>query len=394
MPAIVFKPDYSRQYPDPLNKASGSVPIHIEHHIFTLNASQLPEGIPKSPNPREQNTNKSIYKDIRASLDDADDPTFHLKNIGITAIAQRVEYSANKDTATVLFEDGQGILNGAHTYEIIQESIADGDCPDNQFVKMEILTGIPPELIPDLAGGLNTSVQVDPASIMNLEGLFEWVKEELKGTPYEDRISYKQNEEGDFHVREILALMTLFNVDLIPYPLQPKEAYTSKAKCLELYKANTESFMMLRPILRDILQLYDYVQLSSRTAYNKSSGGKAGAMTGVFASKGDKTRSMFKFIFAGEESKFKLYDGALYPMLGSMRYLVEKKPGDNVYSWKVDSFQEVKNHFDKVAPELTRITYNMSLTYGRKPNPIGKDDNHWGNLYKEVAMEFLEPSSP
>ena len=393
MPAIVFKPEYSRQHPDPLNKNSSGVPIHIEHHIFVLNASQLPEGIPKSPNPREQNTNKYIYRDIRASLDDVNDPTFHLKNIGITAFAQRVEYSRNKDTATVLFADGQGIVNGAHTYEIIQESRADGDCPDNQFVKMEILTGVPPEMIPDVASGLNTAVQVDPASIMNLEGLFEWVKEELKGTPYENRISYKQNEDGDFHVREILALLTLFNVDLIPYPLQPKEAYTSKAKCLELYKSNPESFMMLRPILKDILQLYDHVQIASRVVYNKSSGGSAGAMKGVFASKGEKSKAVFKFIFVGQESKFKMYDGALYPMLGSMRYLVERKPGDNVYSWKLDSFDKVKKHFDKVAPELTRITYNMSLTYGRKPNSIGKDENHWGNLYKEVAMEFLSPSS-
>ena len=91
-------------------------------------------------------------------------------------------------------------MNGAHTNEIIQESKADGDCPDGQFIKVEILTGIPPEWISDLAGGLNTSVQVDPASIMNLDGKFEWVKDELKGTPYEHRIPYMQNEDHEFHV--------------------------------------------------------------------------------------------------------------------------------------------------------------------------------------------------
>lgn len=89
---------------------------------------------------------------------------------------------------------------------------------------------------------------------------------------------------------------------------------------------------MLRPLLKDILQLYDHVQLASRIAYNKSYGGKAGAMTGVYASKGEKSKASFKYLFSGEESKFKMYDGALYPMLGSMRYLVERKQGEDVYS--------------------------------------------------------------
>lgn len=383
-----FKPEISRQFPDPMNKSSNGEPINIVHHLLTINANQMPDGIPKTPNPREQNTNKAIYRDVRASLDNADEPSFHLKNIGITAFAKRVEYSANKELVSVSFDEGHGIVNGGHTYEIIQESKADGTCPDCQFVKLEILTGVPADLMSDMAGGLNTSVQVDDASLLNLEGMFEWVKEELKGTSYSDEISYKQNEDGAFHIRDILGIMTLFNVELIEYPIHPKEAYTSKAKCLDLYQENPESFKMLRPILKDILQLYDYVQ-NSKTLYNQKYGGRAGGMKGVFATKSERSKTPFRFIFSGEERKEKMYDGALYPMLGAMRYLVERKPGENEYSWKLKSFDEVKKHFDKVAPQLMMATYNTSLTYGRKPNSIGKDDNHWGNLYKEVALELL-----
>jgi hypothetical protein len=39
---------------------------------------------------------------------------------------------------------------------------------------------------------------------------------------------------------------------------------------------------------------------------------------------------------------------------------------------------------------MLATTYNTSLTYGRKPNAIEKDDNHWNMLYKTVALAFLQ----
>ena len=96
---------------------------------------------------------------------------------------------------------------------------------------------------------------------------------------------------------------------------------------------------------------------------------------------------------SGGKLDAKLYDGALYPMLGAMRFLVEQKPGEKVYSWKLKSFAEVKSFFDEIAPELVNTTYNTSLTYGRKPNPIGKDENHWDNMYKTVAWRFMTKHS-
>ena len=80
-------------------------------------------------------------------------------------------------------------------------------------------------------------------------------------------------------------------------------------------------------------------------------------------------------------------------MLGAMRFLVEQKPGEKVYSWKLKSFNKVKSFFGDVAPDLVAITYKTSLIYGRKPNPIGKDENHWDNMYKTVALHFYSKYS-
>lgn len=391
---VIIKSDYTRRFPDPLNNM-GENPLNIEHHILLSKATTVPSGIPKTPNPREQRIDKGIYKKVKESLQNTDDLSFHLKNKGITVLAHQVEYSSDKKIATIFFGENDGIADGAHTYEIVLAAQAEGTCPEGQYVKFEVITGVPKEMAVDITGGLNTAVQVDDASLLNLEGEFEWVKEVLKDEPYAKQISYKQNEEGKFDIREILGLMTLFNVNKFPYPQHPKEAYVSKAKCLDLYKGDPDSFKMLKPILKDILYLHDYVHIMSRKRRNEVEGGRTAGMTGVYATK---KRGNYEFIFMGDREANRLsggrldamlYDGALYPMLGAMRFLVEQKKGDNFYSWKLKSFDEVKAFFDEVAPDLVNITYNTSLIYGRRPNPIGKDDNHWDNMYKTVALHFM-----
>ena len=390
----IIKSEYSRRFPDPMNENTTGDPLNIEHHILLCRAIDVPD-ISKAPNPREQRTDKGIYKKVRESLESADDLSFHLKNKGITILAHQVEYSADKKIATVYFGENDGIVDGGHTHKIIREAQDDGTCPEGQYVKIEVITGASQDMAVEITGGLNTAVQVDDASLMNLEGKFDWVKEALKKEPYAEQISYKQNEQRKFDIREILGLMTLFNVKKFHYPQHPKEAYVSKAKCLDLYEDDSDSFKMLRPLLRDILYLHDYLHIMSRKRRNEVEGGRTAGLTGVYATK---KRGDYEFIFMGNKEanrlsggklEAKLYDGALYPMLGAMRFLVEQKPGEKVYSWKLKSLDEVKSFFDEIAPELVNTTYNTSLIYGRKPNPIGKDENHWDNMYKTVALHFM-----
>ncbi len=383
---VTLKTEYSRHYPDPLNKAANGEPLNIEHHILVSRAIDVPAGISKAPNPRVQNTDLQLYREVRTSLDNADDLTFHLKNKGITLLARNVDYSEDKKTVELYVGEGDGIVDGGHTYQIIREAQDAGTCPDGQYVKFEVLVGVPNYMAPDICGGLNTAMQVDDASLMNLEGQFDWVKEILKNTSFGSRITYRQNEQGAYDIREILGLMTLFNVNKFKYPLHPKDAYVSKAKCLDLYREDRKSFEMLAPILVDILVLHDYVHLRGRDRYNEAAGGRAKGMKGVYASR---KRGVYEYVFTGKEAEYRLYDGTLYPMLGALRFLVEQKSGEQVYSWKLASFEDVKAFFDEVAPELVKTTYQTSLIYGRKPNPVGKDDNHWDNMYKTVALHYL-----
>jgi len=390
---VTIKAEYSRRYPDPLNRSLDGDPLNIEHHILVSRAMDIPLNISKAPNPRAQRTDRGIYKEVRESLDNTADLSFHLKNKGITVLAHHVEYSTDKKTADIYLGEGDGIVDGAHTHQIIVDALEAETCPEGQYVKLEVLTGIPSDMAPEITGGLNTAVQVDDASLMNLKGDFDWVKKVLKKTDFGDSIAYKMNEDKPYDIRGILALMTIFNINKFPYPgSHPKDAYVSKARCLELYNDDPDSFEMLKPILVDILLLHDYVHIQSRELWNRKVGGRAGGMIGLFTPR--KKRSNYPLVFIGVDTQQKLYDGALYPMLGAMRFLVEQKLGQSVYSWRLKSFDKVKSFFDEVAPDLVATTYKTSLIYGRKPNPIGKDENHWDNMYKTVALHFYSKYSP
>jgi hypothetical protein len=388
---VIIKSDYTRKYPDPLNQDVSGDAYNIEHHILLSRAIDVPSGIPKDPNPREQKIDYGIYKDIKASLENSDDLNFHLKNKGITILAHRVDYGPDKRTATIYIGEKEGIADGGHTYEIILAAQSGETCPEGQYVRFEIITGIPSSMRTEITGGLNTAVQVQDASLANLDGKFEWVKETLQDMPYANEIAYKQNQDAAYDIRDIIGLMTLFNVDKFSNSKHPREAYVSKAKCLEMYLEDPSSYQMLNPILKDILYLHDYVHIKAKERYNSEKGGKAGAMKGVYTEK--RKRGKTPLYFINELTDQKIYDGALYPMLGALRFLVEHKPGEDAYSWKPGSFEKVKKIFDDIAPELVTTTYNTSQNFGSKPNAIGKDENHWDSLYKTVALHYLSKYS-
>ena len=389
---VIFKTDYSRKFPDPLNNnPDDDESYNIEHHIILCKASDVPSSIPMGPNSGEQKTDYGIYKKVRESLDNKREPFFHLKNKGITILAHKVEFSEDKKVATAFFMSGEGIADGGHTYEIVLESQKSGECPENQYVKFEIITGVPHGLRADVVGGLNTAVQVQEASLLNLDGKFEWIEEAIKNAPYFDKISWNQNENKEFDIRDIVALLYLFRAES-EKDSHPKQAFVSKAFCLDQYKNDQKSFEKLKPILKDILYLHDYVHLTTGDRYNqrkKEQGGKGRtrAMTGIYE---NRERGKYQFVFMKKESQSRMFDGVLYPILGALRYLVEIKPGDKCYSWKLKSFDEVLKFYDEIAPELLETTCITSDTYNRKPNAVGKDDNHWSNLFKSVKVKYFE----
>src|SRR4051812_49374499 len=84
MPNATFKfpVRVARRMPDPTF-------VGAQRHLFLVRAEDLPQGLPKAPNPRAQRTDRGVYKDVARSLlnEEGTPNTFHLKNKGITILA-------------------------------------------------------------------------------------------------------------------------------------------------------------------------------------------------------------------------------------------------------------------------------------------------------------------
>lgn len=380
---FLFSAPFARRLPDPAFKDSRG----IERHILFVPVRDVPRDIPLDANARIPNIRKRVYRDIEASLlnDDGEPDTFHLKHKGITLVADKVEQRADGKYAVIVAEEGQGILDGGHTYELITKDRGDVELPENQWVKFEVLTSVPPEWIPEIAGGLNTSVQVQPMSLDHLAGKFDWIKDELKDEPYFEAIAWKENEGGEFDARDLISLMTCFNIDVYPNSSdnQPVVAYEKKSLALKQFEDQPHTYERLRPILKDTLTLHDTIRCESRR-YWKELGGRFGKLAFVE----HKKRGEYLFPFTGKRAQSRLMNGALYPMLAAFRWMVEEDPKTKQIQWR-GGFDRVITRWEKTAEELMRMTNQASVELGRNPNAIGKSRNHWANLHARVAMRDL-----
>ena len=378
-----FKAQFIREFPDPVEKGA-------KHYILLCEARSVPKGLSLAPNPRKPNMNLMVAKEVRESLA-KDDSHFHLKNKGITLLAKEVRVDKDKTTAETDFLKSHGIVDGGHTYAIIQKLIEDKDIPEKQFVKIEILTNISEDYFTDIAGGLNTSLQVADHSLENLKQHFDWIKEETKGEVYEKdgKIIYHENDSGVVSIKEIIALIHMFlpNEDGSQKKEQPKIAYGQKKKCLDHFRKFRPKYEEMRPIFKDILELHDYILYNACEKYNLHvPKGKASLLRFMNKKKqsNKKPPSKYPLVFMNKTTEYRMDDGALYPILGAFRYLVEKQ--DGVISWKVGGINEVKACCDSLLGQMIESTRDSMK--GRNIDAVGKDGTHWDNLYKTVALEF------
>ncbi len=400
MDTHVFKSSLSRRFADPNFNGGTGVP-KIERHILFVRALDLPEGLSLDPNARLPKVNKLVYRGILRSLlnDDETVPnTFHLKHKGIVLVARSVNKGDAEGDWKVKFGEGHGILDGGHTYQLLMDNRdaiveareaaeADGDADRDQYVKVEILTGVPQAWVVDLSAGLNTSVQVQDMSLENLAGSFQWLKDLLRDEPYYKRIAWREGEDGVIDARELVSLLLCFNIDLFPVSedMHPIMAYEKKKVALDLFKDRPETFEKLKPIVKDILTLHDTIRRDAREKYNRATKGKAGGMKFI-QSKSPKAYKQYEFVFTGKTSKFRLMNGALYPMLAAFRWMVEECDGQ--IRWR-KAFVDVLRLWESTAAELMTATQQTSQDLGRNPNAIGKSRGHWANLFRAVQVRDL-----
>lgn len=379
--------------------------------------SDLPADIPMDVNPRAQNTESRVSRQIQNGLLEESN-VFHLLNRGLTITAYDAEYDNKKEMLSLQLANGYyGLVDGGHTYAVIRKNIAayttntgNGEAKEgeetpaederpqfleNGFVRMEVIIGVKNELLVDIARSRNTSAQVRDESLVNLEGSFDWLKDILSQQPYGGQIAYRENEDDERYpidIREVIALMTLFHPNFQESEKPPIMAYTSKGRCLELFKEKPDSFKLLGPIVPDILRLYDYVHARFAEIY-KDLGGftgigedakptkrglKLAKVTGVKAIK-----EGFQLFYLGEKAYYLFPDGWLFPVVSALRAVVSYKDSAK---WKANPFK----FFDATGKQMVASTLESSVALGRNPNAVGKNKPHWVGLHAHELNQYLK----
>lgn len=386
---LKFKVESFRQIPNPyLTKEDGEKGPMM--YIAICDVKNLPTSIPMETNPREQKLTTGVAKKIQASVLDPTNLDFYLLNRGILLSTESVSFNNYNNEMTLNFEDLElhGCVDGGHTYKLLiknQEKIED----QTQFVKIEILTGIE-DIFQRLAAARNTSVQVQDQSIAELEDRFEIIKKTIKDEPFFNRVYFKENDEGNIDVGDILAILNLFNIDRYPgIDNFPTNSYSRKKQCIDLYieahKKYGDSiknpYVKMSRIMNDFFKLYDKLEVNIGKYYKaQNPTGKYGAVKGVVVPKSN----LFTSRFYENEMEYTSPTGFLYPILGAFRALVEEKNGE--YTWVKDPY----NLMDDVAKDLVFTTIDRSRTLGNNPQSTGKDTGNWQTLYMRVKFELMK----
>lgn len=375
-----------------------------DRYIALVQVRNLPADLPLDVNPRNQNTSSRVSRQIEQSL--LNEPkTFHLKNRGLTVIAKNIEYDTRSQTLVLTVPENSndyGVLDGGHTYQVIRKNAMapiDEETTKTEpafldaHVGMEIMEGLPDELIVDIARARNTSAQVKGFSLANLENTFDWIKDALKGEPYANKIAYRENEDDNefpIDIMEIVGFSTMFHPDFSDADNPPILTYSGKGRCLDHFstEANQSGYISMAPILKDVLKLYDFIHINFASMYEEI-GGFSGLNDPTAKHKGVKLGRVsevkqypdgFQLYYLGKVGEYRFPDGWLYPVVGAMRSLVEYKPQRT--TWKVDPFDFFKRHGKK----FVTMTLEAGKTLGRTPAAIGKNKPHWVQLHDRVSL--------
>jgi hypothetical protein len=377
----------------------------IVKHTFLVPARLFPKDVPMGANLRDPvGMNRQVYKDVKASLEgkEALPGTFDLLNLGITIIAEDIEV-LDKRIFNVLIDDDYGIANGGHTTQIIYECQEDDSIAEGQHVEVKIITGLEGgenhSLRVDIARGQNTGISVQPRSIFELDGAFDSLKEIVKDQDWADDIGFKESDKKEIDVRELISVLELMNVTDFPvrdskHPIAAYEKWsTPLTKFGEDYKehqktGNPRKFAAFEPLLIDTLVLYDHIRREFLKVYNETVKGRAGNLRIVEKAPPSKGRYKFRYAKLDDHDQ-RLTKGAAYPILGAFRNFVSINSDTGTAEW-VGGFDNVLSSWRNLAPELVSETRQAINDIGNAPDSLGKNRNHWANLFKTVRLHVMQ----
>jgi hypothetical protein len=358
--------------------------------FFFTGANKLPKGIWdwREVNPREVNTKTSVFKAISATLSQNPE-RFHERNRGITIVAKSLNYDDKKQEVVLELCDKElhGVVDGAHTLRAVLDSQENSDQTENAAVFFKCITGIEATEIAEIAGGLNTSQQVDLKSLENLRDHFELLKRTLTNMPYADKIAYKMNDPLPVDVREVLYYLAVFDCSVYSDKAHPVALFGRKEGIVRRFSDQAaqkeeagDSFKILISKAPEILMLRDLIE--KKVLERLDGRYKAGRGTRV-RSESNKNNQL---IFLDETVNGRVPLGWIMPLLAAFRANVRWKKPRGSFGWIIP----VEELLDTCIDDLLLGIKEIHAQENSRPEYVGRNALAWRISYDTVSRAILQ----
>jgi hypothetical protein len=358
--------------------------------LFYVPVAKVPAQLKdwRDVNPREVNVRSSTYKAIVETLMEYPE-RFHERNRGITIVAQEIAFDDKKKEVILKMADKSqhGVVDGSHTLNAILAGQANP--PENgwpAYVFVTAKTGIDPEQIAEVAGGLNTSQQVDLKSLENLRENFEDLKQVIAGEPYADKIAYKMNEAKPIDVREVLYYLAVFDAAMYNGNRHPVALFGRKEGIVREFARQAEgtsesnSFSILTTKAPEILRLRDLIE---REALALDVGRfKAGKRSRI-RSENHRENTLH---FIDEQVNGKIPLGWMMPMLAAFRANVNWNVPEGTFSWHVPVEELLGLAIERLVAGILEVHEQENS----RPEFVGRNSIAWRMSYTTVSQAILE----
>ncbi|MDO8749878.1 MAG: AIPR family protein [Dehalococcoidia bacterium] len=337
-------------------------------------------------NPREPTTKGPVPGRIRKSL--SEDPQwFELYSRGLSISASEVKYNNTTNEVEVVFDDREfhGVVDGLHLLKNVAEVVKDlaEDGEDVQgSITIEFVTGLPHEKVTPFSSARNTSLQVRTESLADQGNKFAKLKAALEKAGIDsEQISWHENDDGVMGVRELVALVSLFNRTRWNDTEHPLQAYYGKEITLKYFLNQPQEFEGIYPIVGDILRLQEWVQYYVPQQQIKNNS-KFGHITGI--------RTLHSSVetlpFTGLQTEHAMPDAYVFPIVAAFRAMVMEKAGQYQWIKGIHAEQAVK---EGLASEMFREGIFPTIQSLRNAMTVGKSPSVWGHCYVKGAMYGL-----
>lgn len=363
----------------------------VKTYYAYVHLNEIPVDFPLSPNPRVPKPNDVIRR-VRESLK-SDSEVFHILNRGITISAKSAEYSNSDELLTLDIPDGEdeyGILDGGHSYYAVQEIKAKYEELPNQYVKLEVLTGVE-EILPDIASARNFSKAVKAISLATYRKELDWLKNAMGDVS--TKVKWSENDALPFDVLDYIQALFAFDIKRFSAASHPLESYKNAGKCLDA-AANGE-LTYLSPVTPDIIKLYDTIRFTWWNMYKSPDETGRNGRPGRLKEVQERQRGRGKLLqfpsLGGvnpDDALYHVEKGLVMPVLASFRVLVQSDEQKGIV-WRTCPF----NFWETNGPMLVRKLMEASDQRGSNPHVVGRDKTVYEAIYESVELAYLKANS-